>query len=177
MGANTGTNGDGLMLAIAVYVSAIVIANLMVSFFGPWVSPINAFVLIGLDLSLRDYFQEKWRGNMMPLKMGLLIFGSGAISYALDQSSGSIAAASVVAFAFSNSFNTILYYLLGNRPYLIKSNVSNILGAIIDSVVFPTIAFGALLPEIVMLQFFAKMFGGFLWSLILNRKLARDKAA
>ena len=109
--------------------------------------------------------------------MGLLIFCSGAISCALDQSSGSIAVASVVAFAFSNSFNAILYYLLGNRPYLIKSNVSNILGAIIDSVVFPTIAFGALLPEIVMLQFFAKMFGGFLWSLILNRKLAREKAA
>jgi fructose-specific phosphotransferase system IIC component len=34
--------------------------------------------------------------------------------------------------------------------------------------VFPTVAFGALLPGIVAGQFVAKVFGGFLWAVILT---------
>jgi hypothetical protein len=37
-------------------------------------------------------------------------------------------------------------------------------------VVFPTIAFGGLMPEIVALQFVAKIGGGFIWSKILEKK-------
>jgi len=42
-----------LIAACLVYVFAMIGANLSVAAFGPWVSPINAFVLIGLDLTLR----------------------------------------------------------------------------------------------------------------------------
>ncbi len=42
-------------------------------------------------------------------------------------------------------------------------------GAAVDSLVFPTIAFGALMPQIVLAQFVAKAVGGALWSFILNR--------
>jgi len=42
-----------LAIAVFVYATAMTLANLSVAAFGPWVSPINAFVLIGLDLALR----------------------------------------------------------------------------------------------------------------------------
>jgi hypothetical protein len=45
---------------IAIYLSAMVIANLTVHWFGPAVTPLNALLLIGLDLSLRDRLQEKY---------------------------------------------------------------------------------------------------------------------
>lgn len=48
-------------MVVLIYISALVIANLLVAHFGPWFSPINAFLLIGLDLSLRDYLHDKWK--------------------------------------------------------------------------------------------------------------------
>jgi hypothetical protein len=36
---------------------------------------------------------------------------------------------------------------------------------------FPTIAFGVLMPEIVALQFVAKVSGGAIWSYVLEKKL------
>jgi hypothetical protein len=44
-----------LILALLAYVVAITAANLTVAAFGPAVTPINAFFLIGLDLSLRNW--------------------------------------------------------------------------------------------------------------------------
>jgi len=38
----------------------------------------------------------------------------------------------------------------------------------VDSLVFPTIAFGAFLPAVIALQFVAKVGGGALWSLALQ---------
>ena len=45
---------------------------------------------------------------------------------------------------------------------------SNVFGALVDSLVFPTIAFGGFLPWITLGQFAAKVAGGFLWSLVLG---------
>ena len=42
-------------------------------------------------------------------------------------------------------------------------------GAAVDSVVFPALAFGAMLPLIVVGQFGAKVLGGAAWSLVLRR--------
>ncbi len=39
---------------VAIYIAAMVIANLLVWWLGKWSSPFIAFVLIGLDLTLRD---------------------------------------------------------------------------------------------------------------------------
>ena len=43
-----------LAVALVVYTLAMTAANLSVAAFGPSVTAINAFVLIGLDLALRD---------------------------------------------------------------------------------------------------------------------------
>ena len=41
-----------LTIAILIYAAAMTVANLSIAHFGPWISPLNAFVLIGLDLAL-----------------------------------------------------------------------------------------------------------------------------
>ena len=42
-------------------------------------------------------------------------------------------------------------------------------GAAVDSLLFPTIAFGVLMPEIIALQFIAKVSGGAVWSFLLQK--------
>lgn len=83
---------------ILLYIGAIVAANLSVATFGPWASPLNSFLFIGLDLSLRDRLHDRWLGKGLWWRMLGLIGSAGAISYALNPAAGKIAAASVAAF-------------------------------------------------------------------------------
>ena len=48
------TSGELTMIYAGIYIAALVAANLLVAWLGVWFSLVNAFVLIGLDLSLRD---------------------------------------------------------------------------------------------------------------------------
>lgn len=155
---------------VAMYLAAIVVANLSVAAFGPSVTIVNAFMLIGFDLTARDRLHDAWHGNGLRWKMAGLIGVGGAISYALSASAGQIAIASTVAFTASAVIDGIVYAALSDRPTLVRSNGSNVASAAADSLLFPTIAFGALLPLIVLGQFAAKVGGGFLWSLILARR-------
>ena len=157
------------MFYVLIYIAAIVGANLSVATFGPWISPINAFFLIGLDLTLRDRLHDEWRGPMLWPRMLMLIGVSGALSYFLNPAAGIIAIASVVAFCVANLVDAGTYHMLRGRTFLQRSNGSNATGALVDSLIFPTIAFGGFLPEIVMLQFFAKVAGGAIWSWFFNR--------
>ncbi len=82
---------------------------------------------------------------------------------------GPIAIASLISFAFAASADTFVYQLLRTKQWYTRSNGSNLAGAAVDSILFPTLAFGAFLPEIVLGQFLAKVLGGFLWSWILGK--------
>lgn len=159
------------LLASSIFVLAIVAANLSAAFLGPIATPFNAFFLIGLDLSLRDSLHDRWTGDKLAFRMGLLIFSGGAISFLLNPSSGPIAVASCVAFIGAGTADAVTYTVWRRFPYLIRANVSNVSGAMVDSLLFPTIAFGAMMPEIVALQFAAKVAGGFWWSLILRKRM------
>ena len=83
-----------MIFALIAYAIAMTVANMLVATFGPSISPINAFVFIGFDLTLRDWLQVK----LQPVQMGALIAGTGLLTYALDQSAGMIAIASAVSF-------------------------------------------------------------------------------
>lgn len=157
------------MIYSIIFITALVIANLLVALIGPWFSLVNSFFLIGLDLSIRDKLHDSWKTHL-PLKMGVLIFASSGISYLLNPATGMIAIASFVAFALAMSTDTLAYHFLKNKTWFIRSNGSNLAGSAVDSVVFPTIAFGGLMPEIVALQFICKVMGGFLWSIVFNKK-------
>lgn len=164
------------MLTALIYICAIVIANLAVAHFGPWFSPINSFVLIGLDLSLRDHLHERWRDGGLWPRMLALISAAGAVSYILNPAAGQIAIASVVAFCTAALVDSIVYQAVARRSFMERANISNTAGALADSLIFPTVAFGALLPQIVAMQFAAKLFGGAIWALLIWRLTVKRSA-
>lgn len=157
-----------LYFAIAVYAAAMTLANLSIATFGPWVSPINAFVLIGLDLALRDWLHVR----LKLWQMGALIASTGVLTFALNPVAGHIAIASACAFSAAALVDWATFARL-KGSWMFRANGSNVAGAAVDSLVFPTIAFGALMPHIVAMQFVAKVAGGAIWAWVLNRVLNR----
>ena len=153
---------------VYIYIFSLTVANLLVAWLGPWFSPINAFVLIGLDLFLRDKLHERWQNNRLALRMLGMIGAAGVLSYLINQNAGMIAIASTAAFVSAMAVDSLIYHKLRHLPWWKKANGSNIGGAAVDSIVFPTIAFGVLMPQIVLLQFVCKVFGGFVWSFIID---------
>lgn len=155
---------------ILIYLTSIILANLIVSMLGPssviWV----AFLFIGLDLTSRDYLHEAWHNEGLWWKMAVLVGTGSLFTYLLNTSAGPVAIASFVAFALAGIADTVTYHLLKDRARMVKINGSNVVSALVDSVVFPTMAFGAFMPLIILGQFAAKVGGGFVWSLILNRR-------
>ena len=162
-------SGEGVMIAILAFLAAIVAANFSVAYFGPASTPFNAFLLIGLNLSLRDHIHEKWHGQNLGLKMLGLICAGAAITYIFNRGAGMICLGSVVAFTAALAVDAVIYQGLFKKSRMVKMNRSNLGSAAVDSVLFPTIAFGVFLPWVIILQFAAKVGGGFIWSLWLNR--------
>ena len=159
------------MIYAGIYIAALVAANLLVAWLGVWFSLVNAFVLIGLDLSLRDKLHDLWEGDKLAIKMGGLIATASIVSYAINPATGMIAFASLAAFSLSMVADSLVYRYLKDKEWMIRVNGSNVAGSAVDSVVFPTIAFGSLMLEIVALQFIAKVGGGYIWSRIFKRFL------
>ena len=158
------------MIYSAIFIFALIAANLLVAYFGPWFSIFNSFLLIGLDLSIRDKLHDSWKNKHLPIKMGGLILVASVASYLLNPATGMIAIASIVAFTLSMIAGSLAYYYLADKSWFVRSNGSNLVGAGVDSIAFPTIAFGGLMFELVLLQFVSKISGGFVWSLLLRKK-------
>lgn len=161
-----------MIFAIVIYAVAMTCANLSIAAFGPWVSPINAFFLIGLDLALRDWLHVRLR----VWQMGALIAATGLLTYILNPSAQHIAIASAVSFALAALADWLTFKKL-QGSWLRRSMGSNVVGAAVDSLIFPTLAFGALIPHIVALQFVAKVCGGTLWAWALARTVQREARA
>ena len=153
-----------LSIAIVIYASAMTLANLSVAAFGPAISPINAFVLIGLDLALRDWLHVRLKA----WQMLALICAAGALTFLLNPAAGKIAIASSVAFTAAAMVDWATFAKL-RGSWLMRANGSNVAGAAVDSLIFPTLAFGALTPHIVAMQFLAKVAGGALWAFVLRK--------
>jgi uncharacterized PurR-regulated membrane protein YhhQ (DUF165 family) len=156
-----------LTIAIAAYALAMTLANLSVAALGPSVTPINAFFLIGLDLALRDWLHVR----LKVWQMGALIAATGALTYLLNPTAGQIAIASACAFTAAALVDWGMFARL-RGSWMFRANGSNVAGAAVDSLLFPTIAFGALMPHIVAMQFVAKVAGGALWAWLIGRKAA-----
>lgn len=157
-----------MKMLITTYISAMVVANLLVWWLGPWSSPFIAFCLIGLDLTLRDVMHDR----LTRWQMLAVVLAGGVITWGLNPSAAKIAIASATAFTVSACADWLAYTLLRSKPWLVRSNGSNAVGAAVDSVIFPTLAFGGFLPHIVAMQFAAKVGGGAMWSWLLRRRFA-----
>lgn len=161
-------------MLIALYLVAIVAANLLVAQFGPSVTILNAFLFIGLDLTTRDALHERWKGSAMWYKMAALIWAGSMLSLVLNINATPIAIASFVAFGAAGITDTVVYTLLGERSRLVRVNGSNVVSAGVDSLIFPILAFGwPPLWGIVIGQFIAKVLGGALWAYVLTRRERR----
>jgi hypothetical protein len=150
-----------------------VAANLLVSHLGPGVSVLNAFLFVGLDLSSRDRLHERWHGRGLPLRMLALICAGGLLSFVLG-GSGQVALASGLAFLAASLTDTAAYHALRHHGRLTRMNGSNLVGAAVDSLCFPLLAFGWPLSwPIALGQLAAKVAGGALWALLLERRHRR----
>ena len=162
---------------VILYLVAIVVANLSVAAFGASVTIVNAFLLIALDLTARDSLHDLWRGHIRR-NMFLLIGGGALLSALLNMNALPIALASCAAFAAAGVVDTVVYSLLGDKSRFVRMNGSNVFSAVVDSVVFPALAFGfPLMWGVVVGQFVAKVAGGFLWSVVLTRVFAQKVTA
>jgi len=160
-----------VIVAILIYAVAMTCANLSIAAFGPWVSPINAFFLIGLDLALRDWLHVRLR----VWQMSALIAATGLLTYILNPSAQHIAIASAVSFAVAALADWLTFTKL-QGSWLRRSVGSNVVGAAVDSLIFPTLAFGALMPAIVLMQFAAKAAGGAMWAALMNRFVKQEQS-
>lgn len=161
-------------LLVATYLAAVVLANLLVSRFGPPVAALNAFLFIGLDLSTRDRLHALWRGRALWPRMLVLVSVGGLLSLLLG---GALrfALASCVAFVLAGITDTVIFGALRRQPWLRRANGSNLVAAAVDSYFFPLLAFGWPLPwGVVLGQFIAKVLGGALWTLLLQRCLRQS---
>jgi queuosine precursor transporter len=153
-------------LLVAVYLAAIVAANLITARYGPTASVYNAFALIGLDLITRDRLADFW-GTTRWVKMALLIAAGSTLSYLIAQDAASVAEASAISFACAETGEGFIYHLLRHREWVQRANTAAWLGAAIDSLVFPTLAFGGLMWSTSVGQFTAKTAGALLWSAVI----------
>jgi len=153
-----------MFFAVISYAIAMTLANLSVATFGPVVSPINSFFLIGFDLAMRDWLHVRLKQTHMLA----LIAGTGVLTYVLNPAAGMIAIASASAFTLAALIDFAVFSKVSGS-WLKRSNTSNIAAAAVDSIVFPTIAFGVLMPHIVLMQFVAKVAGGAIWAWAISR--------
>ena len=142
----------------------------MTAWLGPWVTPINGFLFIGLDITSRDALHDAWHRKGLLWKMSLLIATGSVLSWLLNRNAGRIALASFVAFAAASIVDGLVYHVLRRRSRFERVNWSNLASGTVDSVIFPALAFGW--PpdmEIVYGMSTAKVAGGLFWSLLLMR--------
>lgn len=145
---------------------AIVGANLLTAWLGPWVTPINALVFIAFNLTSKDSLQRRWGFNW---KMIALISAGSALSVCFSLGAWRVALASFAAFLVAGIGDALVFERLRQHGWLWQVNGSNVAGALLDSALFLVLAFGW--PPTwgaLGLQILAKMFGGFLWSLVLR---------
>lgn len=155
-------------LVVGLYLAAVVAANLIVTEYGPEASIYVAFCLIGLTLVVRDVAHDLWVRHRW-LKMAALIAAGSLLSYLVNNDAAQIAKASCLAFAAAETADALLYHAARRLPWLERSNLSNLAGAAVDSIVFPWVAFNGFMWAITFGQFTAKVAGGVLFSLLLVR--------
>lgn len=155
----------GLVLA---FLAAIVVANLTLTHWGPSAIIPNAFFLIGLDLITRDRLADFW-GTTRWFKMLALIAAGGLISWYVNRHAQTIAEASVISFAAAEIVEATAYHLLRKLRWVERAPKAALLGAAVDSVVFPTLAFSGFVFATSFDQFVAKLAGALVWTWVIAR--------
>ena len=149
---------------VALFLGAIVAANLAVAHYGQAALPFTAFVLIPFDLVTRDILHDEWGGRWLWTKMIALILSGSILTMLLSLDAMSVAVASSAAFATAGTLNAVVYHWMRSSRRLVRMNVSNVVAAVADSLVFPFIAFESVDLLLCAGQAGSKFVGGLFWS-------------
>jgi uncharacterized PurR-regulated membrane protein YhhQ (DUF165 family) len=161
---------------VALFLAAIVAANLTLTNFGPgWILP-NAFFLIGLDFITRDRLADFW-GTTRFAKMAVLIAAGGVLSYWLNDNAAKIAIASTVSFCAAELVEAVSYHLLRREAWADRAPKAALTAAVVDSIVFPTMAFGTFVFTVSFGQFCAKLAGATFWTWVVARSMTAPTVA
>ena len=132
------------LLLFVAYIGTVWAANWAIGRFG--VVPVGFGLMApagvyfaGLAFTLRDLLHES--AGSRRVIVAILI---GAALSAFLENGERIALASAVAFLLSESLDMVVYSPLRHRRWLLAVVLSNIVGLVVDSVVFLWLAFGSL---------------------------------
>lgn len=148
---------------IIIYVGAIILANMLVLIYGKYGLWLSSALLIPFDFVMRCYFHERWKGNELVLRLGLLIGTAALATYLINSDSLPIALGSVSGFIGANIIAGLIYQALINKPVIYKVNGSDFAAIMVDSIIFQAVAFGVFDPVVMFGQTLIKMGGGLLW--------------
>lgn len=157
-------------MRVMLWILSMVAANLSVQFFGPVSMIPNAFLFVGLDLTLRDRIHDEWSGARLWPRMVLLVVSAGLITWMINRGAGRIAVASSVSLVVSQLADAVVYTMGAKWRRFLRVNGSNVVSATVDSFVFPTLAFGGFIWWGTLGQLVAKVLGGLVWYPIIMRR-------
>lgn len=155
----------------ALFLAAAAAANLTIAELGPSAAPWVALGLVALDLVTRDALHDRVEGLARVALLAALVAGGALIAYLVNRDAGDVALASSAAFAAALTVDSLVYHAARRLPWLERSNLSNVASAIVDSVVFVAIAFPGFLEDVALSQATAKIAGGLVFALLLERLL------
>lgn len=157
-----------VLICVSLYLLAVVLANGLVTLFGQSALPFTAFVLIPFDLLARDVLHEKWKKDQLWFRMTLLILSGSLMSYVTSIASARVSLASAISFLLCGFSNAVIYHLLDSLKFnrMIRMNGSNAVAAVVDSIVFPCIAFSSVIMYLSFAQAVSKFIGGLVWTLL-----------
>lgn len=160
----------GAILALGV--GSALVANLLINHYGPTWTPYVAFGLIGVDLVVRDKLHLDLNGLQRWCAIGALIALGSLATYLVNRDAGTIALASVSAFAAALVVDTAVFAAAAPLGAQKRVNVSNAFAAGTDTLVFFAIAFGlsAVPFFLIFAQWCAKGWGGALWGTLMVRE-------
>lgn len=165
-----------LVMAIG-YILFNVCANLFVSFLAPFGSDLNLIFMvtsiggvlfIGPILFFRDRLHELWYQDQLWIRMFSLLLMGGILSALFNPGSIRLSLASMGSFIVSELIDTLIYHLLYAKPNMVKINGSNLASSVVDSLLFPVLAFGSINSLLFIGQFIGKFIGGFVCSKLLK---------
>ena len=143
---------------VIAYLIVLVIANLIVFNFGQLALVLTSVLLIPFDFAVRVRLQELWQGSGLWIRLlGLMLLG-GILTILTVPASRYIATASVTAFFLSSLLGAVAYEAAKSYPVRRLRPRSYSLGvmALVDSVVFPLLAFEEVSAALVVTQFLLK---------------------
>lgn len=155
------------MIKIILYLTAFIIANFLVLYFGKYGLLLSSLFLIPFDFVMRCFFHETWKGKELILKLGFIVLSASVLTYLINYNSQNIAIGSAGGFISAQIFAGIFYQLFINKSFFLKVNGSDAVGILVDSIVFQLLAFGSLNIYIMLSQFILKIIGGLFWYWIL----------